>query len=92
MTRGQCALVGAGRDLTPRTRKRSVVGPVIESWARIVEAEYREFPGLNLTMRQVKRLWGLDEATCVEVLDTLEAEHVLTRTKQDQYVRAFDLR
>jgi len=60
--------------------------PHIIDWLRLVEAEYREIPGLNLTRPQVRRLWGLDDTTCDEVLGTLESRHVLRRTDRDGYV------
>jgi len=60
----------------------------IADWVRIVEAEYREVPGLTLTKPQVRRLWNLDEETCDEVLRTLEDEHFLRRTEHDAYVLA----
>jgi predicted transcriptional regulator len=55
---------------------------------RLVQAEYQEMPGLNLTKPQVQRLWGFDEITCAEVLSVLEAEHFLKRTDRDGYVLA----
>ena len=60
----------------------------VTDWVRLVQAEYREMPGLNLTKPQVQRLWGLDEVTCKEVLGTLEAERFLRRTPHDGYVLA----
>jgi hypothetical protein len=62
----------------------------IEESLRLVRAEYREMPGLNLTKRQAERLWSFDESTCEEVFRTLEAEHVLQRTLRDGYVLARD--
>src|SRR5687768_16771941 len=38
---------------------------------RRIESEYREMPGLNLTLGQAQRLWGVDHATCVQVLTLL---------------------
>ena len=29
-----------------------------------IEGEYREMPGLSLTVSQAERLWGLDSSTC----------------------------
>lgn len=55
-------------------------------WAQIVQAEYREMPGLQLTKAQVRRLWGLEEDTCDAVLAQLLATHVLKRTARDAYV------
>jgi hypothetical protein len=60
----------------------------LADWLRLVQAEYQEMPGLNLTKPQVQRLWGLDEATCNEVLGTLETEHFLKRTSRDGYILA----
>ncbi len=40
--------------------------------ARIV-AEYREMPGLALTLDQAQRLWGCDAVTCRLVVDVLIA-------------------
>jgi hypothetical protein len=63
----------------------------VTDWLRLVQAEYQEMPGLNLTKPQVQRLWGLDEVTCREVLGTLEAEHFLKRTQCNGYILADDL-
>ena len=60
----------------------------VTDWLRLVQAEYQEMPGLNLTKPQVQRLWGFDEVTCKEVLGTLEAERFLKRTARDGYVLA----
>jgi len=58
----------------------------LTDWVRLVHAEYHEMPGLNLTKPQVQRLWGLDDMTCSQVLEALEAEHVLKRTHGDRYI------
>ena len=54
----------------------------------LIQAEYREIPGLNLTKPQVRRLWGLDDATCDALLATLEGTNFLRRTARNAYVRA----
>ena len=36
----------------------------VDDWLPIIRAEYLEFPGMQLTRAQVRRLWNLDEATC----------------------------
>jgi hypothetical protein len=59
----------------------------LDKWIRLVEAEYRESPGLRLTKRQVRRFWNLDDDTCEAVLDELEASRFLRRVPGDQYVR-----
>jgi hypothetical protein len=62
----------------------------IADWLRLVQAEYNEMPGLNLTKAQVQRLWGIDESTCDAVLQTLETKRFLKRTERNVYVRASD--
>ena len=50
-----------------------------------VEAEYREMPGLQLTERQMQRLWGLDGWTCTAIVQTLVARGVLRETPTHRY-------
>jgi hypothetical protein len=57
-------------------------------WLSIIQAEYRESPGLRLTKLQVRRMWNLDHSTCDAVLAELEAARFLRRTLKDAYVRA----
>ncbi|MEO8677858.1 MAG: hypothetical protein ABI665_02350 [Vicinamibacterales bacterium] len=68
--------------------------PTIESvpvhWKRLIEAEYREMPGLSLTKSQMRRFWGLDEATCDRLVDALERERFLRRTHTNAYVMVGD--
>ena len=47
---------------------------------RRVRGEYLEMPGLNLTPRQARRLWQLDEETCARLFDRLVSAGFLTRT------------
>jgi DNA-binding IclR family transcriptional regulator len=49
--------------------------------------EYLEMPGLELTLRQAQRLWGLDEDTCARSLDFLVEHGFLTRSGRDSYAR-----
>ena len=60
----------------------------IREWVRVVEAEYRESPGLRLTCPQVQRFWGIDAPTCRAVLRHLEAKRFLKRTTGERYARA----
>ena len=55
-------------------------------WAHLIQAEYLEMPGLQLTRAQVRRLWGLEDRTCDAVLEQLLAVHFLKRTPRDAYV------
>jgi predicted transcriptional regulator of viral defense system len=52
-----------------------------------VQGEYREMPGLNLTVAEAERLWRLDRNTCAFVLATLSERRVLRRTKDGTYLR-----
>jgi hypothetical protein len=57
-------------------------------WAVRIEAEYREMPGLQLTDRQIQRLWGLDRTTCTAIVNELVAQGVLVKTDRNAYARA----
>ena len=52
-----------------------------------VEGEYREMPGLSLTLPQAARLLGLDRSTCGLVLANLVERRVLKRALNGTYVR-----
>jgi hypothetical protein len=62
--------------------------PAISELLLRIEAEYREMPGLSLTVPQAERLWGLDAATCASVLTVLIERRVLTRTTGGAYLRS----
>ena len=55
-------------------------------WLQLVKAEYLEMPGLQLTLPQVRRLWGLEDETCHAILEQLVATRFLRRTARDLYV------
>ena len=57
---------------------------------RRVRGEFLEMPGLRLTFRQARRLWGLDEDTCTCLLEALVVSGFLVREDDEQYARAFD--
>lgn len=52
--------------------------------------EYLEMPGLRLTQRQAQRLWGLDEATCAQLLAYLVEIKFLGPSRTDSYARVAD--
>jgi hypothetical protein len=52
-----------------------------------VQGEYREMPGLRLTIAQAQRLWGLDRAVCDALLGTLVETKFLLRTRDGAFVR-----
>jgi hypothetical protein len=51
-----------------------------------ITAEYRDLPGLSLTLAQACRLWHLDPATGERALAALVARGSLYRTPQGRYV------
>ena len=52
----------------------------------LVQSEYLEMPGLQLTRPQIRRLWGLEDGACDALLTQLLAMHFLRRTARDAYV------
>jgi hypothetical protein len=56
-----------------------------------VRGEFREMPGLMLTVAQAGRLWSLDPQTCTEVLTDLVAAGFLCRKPDGTFCRATDL-
>lgn len=57
---------------------------------RRIRSEYLEMPGLRLTRRQAQRLWGLDEQTCAQLLDSLTEAKFLHRKDDGTYARLTD--
>jgi predicted transcriptional regulator of viral defense system len=53
-----------------------------------IQSEYDEMPGLCLTSRQARRLWGIDRELCAFVLSGLLEQGFLRRTRDGLYVRA----
>jgi hypothetical protein len=62
---------------TPASRAMSSRSPVEHDLCARVWAEFREMPGLNLTLPQATRLFSLDRARCARVLDALVVSGVL---------------
>lgn len=58
--------------------------------ARRVLNEYVEMPGLQLTLNQAQRLFGLDAFECAAVLDLLVERRVLVRLPTGCYARLGD--
>jgi hypothetical protein len=53
-----------------------------------IREEFREMPGLRLTLAQATRLWGLEERTCAAVIDQLVATEYLRWTAAGSLTRA----
>jgi hypothetical protein len=52
-----------------------------------IRAEYLEMPGLHLTAEQARRLCGVEQALCQQVLDTLVEMNFLSLTPNGTYAR-----
>ena len=55
---------------------------------RRVRGEYREMPGMRLTLEQAMRMWMLDRQTCVDVLESLVGARFLELDRNGRYARA----
>jgi len=53
-----------------------------------VREEFREMPGLRLTLAQATRLWGLERETCRKVIDALVDAAFLRWTPAGAVTRA----
>ena len=56
-----------------------------------VRGEFREMPGLTLTLAQAVRLWSLDTPTCREVLSQLVDTGFLSRRVNGAFCRTSDM-
>jgi hypothetical protein len=65
----------------------TTMGPVCER----IAAEYREMPGLSLTVAQAARFFGLASDQCVTVLQALVVRGQLRRREDGRYCAAGDL-
>ena len=69
-------------------RRRSARGttegePPRSQLVRMIEASYREMPGLSLHLHQAARLFGLREQTCRVILEDLVRSGRLRRSAGD---------
>jgi hypothetical protein len=60
--------------------------PGVTRWLELIQAEYREMPGLSLNKVQMQRLWGFDALVCDALVDALVAACVLRRTIKGRYM------
>lgn len=61
--------------------------PRIDELVLRVRGEYREMPGLSLTVPQAQRLWGLEPAICQTLFQRLVEARFLRRTRHGRFVR-----
>lgn len=59
----------------------------IEDVLQRIQGEYVEMPGLRLTPAQAQRLWGLDRATCEQLLQVLVNDKFLSETRDGSFIR-----
>jgi len=69
-----------------KLRDRRGAGMTRDEIRARVRADYLQLPGLKLTAVQAVRLWAIDHAIAVDVLDDLVATGFL-RYRGDQYAR-----
>lgn len=73
----------------PATAGRTTVAAV---WIERIDSEYREMPGLRLTLAQAARLWGLRAPQCRALLGALVERGRLMGTPDGLYCVVGDLR
>jgi len=69
----------AGRERRDLVRREAIV--------RRITAEFRELPGLVLSLKQASRFLAVDEAACARILAALTQAGVLRRTEAQLYAR-----
>ena len=87
VTRAHELLAGGTMAFDQKAINECLDHSTINEWLQLIQAEYREIPGLHLTKPQVQRLWGLDPVTCDALLSTLEDVKFLRKTQNNGYVR-----
>jgi hypothetical protein len=58
-----------------------------EAIVRRITAEFRDMPGLVLSLKQASRFLGVDQAACARILAALTKSGVLRRTDAESYGR-----
>jgi hypothetical protein len=62
----------------------------LEELVWLVDAEYKEMPGMHLTFDQARRLFGLSDADCRRVLDHLVTVGILMEDTAHRFCRRTD--
>ena len=73
-------------QLTASTLPASIVS-IDASLAERVRGEFREMPGLKLTLAQAGRLWSLDMGTCHRILRQLVETGFLSEAADGAFCR-----
>jgi len=66
---------------------RSTDGMNIEHLVGRIKAEFLEMPGLQLTVLQAARLWGLERSMCESIIEALVGAAFLRRTPAGAVIR-----
>jgi hypothetical protein len=61
--------------------------PRFDTLALVIESEFKEMPGMRLTLAQVRRLWNLSTEDAAKLMANLVDEGRLTRDTAGQYCR-----
>jgi hypothetical protein len=62
----------------------------VANWIGLIQGEYEELPGLVLTCPQVRRMYGLDCATCQAAMEELVRCGFLVQRPNGAYGRPTD--
>ena len=63
------------------------IDPILDAAVRRAQSDFKEMPGLRLTLPQAARLWAFDMLFCRDVLATLVQTQFLVRSR-DTFIRA----
>jgi len=55
---------------------------------RRIQHEFREMPGLRVTLEQAQRRWNMDELISQQILEALVADNFLARARDGTFIRA----
>jgi hypothetical protein len=69
---------------------RNRVRPDAEVTAHLIDAEFREMPGMRLTQAQIRRLWNLSQPECDEALERLRRGGEIVVDEAGRYARRRD--
>ena len=83
-TRGEAAMARTHAPCTILLHRTSKE----DSLLRRARGEYREMPGMRLTIDQAMRLWDLDRQTCSDLFASLVAAHFLEVGCDGRYRKA----
>lgn len=61
--------------------------PAAQEALRRIHADYREMPGLRVTLKQGCRLWDLAPEVCKPILDAMVADGVLSQRGEHYCLR-----